>query len=213
MKSRPFYNALTVLACPIRPQMRCSYRRLPLSKRGVGQQRREMKQRMKQERVQQRATVSTDTFRDDPLHPKVASAVEKLLARGKVVAAIDVLVAMGLLNSARVEDWRRGRVPYLEAVIDCNIPRLSRLLRILRFHAHDLNLVPSATAYMRWGKGAKQRLRFTKTGAPKLEEAYARHFVWPGKNPFHPPASLTPRSRDDGAESAVKAGQTRGKGA
>ena len=77
---------------------------------------------------------------------------------------------------------------YLEAVIHCNLTRLSRLLRILRFHAHDLNLVPSATVYRRWGKGPKQRLRFTKTGDPNLEEAYARHFVWPGKGPFHSPA-------------------------
>jgi hypothetical protein len=78
-------------------------------------------------------------------------------------------------------------VPYLEKVIDCNLTRLSRLLRILRFHAHDLKLVPSITVYTRWGEGPKQRLRFTKTADPKREEAYARHFVWPGKEPFHPP--------------------------
>ena len=41
---------------------------------------------------------------------------------------------------------------------------------------------------MRWGKGSKQRLRFTKTGDPKVEEAYTTHFVWPGKGPFHAPA-------------------------
>jgi hypothetical protein len=40
---------------------------------------------------------------------------------------------------------------------------------------------------MCWGKGRKHRLGFTKTGDPKLEEAYARHFVWPGKGQFHPP--------------------------
>jgi hypothetical protein len=62
------------------------------------------------------------------------------------------------------------------------------LLRILQFHAHDLKLVPRVTAYMRRGKGPGQRLRFTKTGDAKLEEAYARHFVWPGKGPFHLPA-------------------------
>ncbi|MEE9383010.1 MAG: hypothetical protein V3V08_06300 [Nannocystaceae bacterium] len=128
------------------------------------------------------------------------------------MAPIEVLVAMGLLPPARVEDWRRSRVPHLEAVIDCNLTRLSRLLRILRFHAHDLNLVPSATAYMRWGKGAKQRLRFTKTGDPKLEEAYARHFVWPGKNSFHPPASKRPHTCGDEAERAVEASQTKERG-
>ena len=90
------------------------------------------------------------------------------------MAPVDVLVQMDLLDPKRLEDWRRGRVPYLEKVIDCNLTRLSRLLRILRFHAHDLKLNPSATAYMRWGKGPKHRLRFTKTGDRKLEEAYAR---------------------------------------
>ena len=135
-------------------------------------------------------TVSVDTFRDDPLYPRIARAVERLLARGKVVAPVDVLVGMNLLAPERLEDWRRGRVPYLEKVIDCNLTRLSRLLRILRFHAHDLKLVPSITVYTRRGEGPKQRLRFTKTADPKLEEAYARHFVWPGKGPFHPPPLL-----------------------
>jgi len=115
--------------------------------------------------------------------------VSAFLAKNKVVAPIDVLVSMNLLAPEKLDDWRRGRVPYLESVINCNLTRLSRLLRIVRFHAHDLNLVPSVTAYIRWGTGPKQRLRFTKTGEPKLEEAYARHFVWPGKGPFHPPAS------------------------
>jgi hypothetical protein len=96
---------------------------------------------------------------------------------------------MGLLDPAQLEDWRFGRVPYLEKVIDCNLTRPSRLLRILRFHAHALKLVPSSsTAYLRRGKGPKQRLRFTKTGDEKIEAAYSRRFVWPGKGPFHPPA-------------------------
>lgn len=66
---------------------------------------------------------------------------------------------------------------------------LSRLLRILRFHAHDLNLVPSAIAYVREGGGPRARLRFTKTGEPRIEAAYATQFVWPGKGPFHMPAT------------------------
>jgi hypothetical protein len=95
---------------------------------------------------------------------------------------------MGFLIREHLEDWRRGRVPYLERVVDCNLTRLGRLLRVLRFHAHDLSLKPPCTAYKRSGKGPKQRLRFTKTGDPKVEQAYATHFVWPGKEPFHPPA-------------------------
>jgi hypothetical protein len=143
--------------------------------------------------------LTVDNYRDDPLYPRIVRAVEPLLVRGKVVAPVDVLVGMGILETRHLENWRLGRVPYLERVIHGNLSRLSRLLRILRFHAHDLNLVPRTTAYMRWGKGPKQRLRFTKTGDPRIEEAYSRHFIWPGKGPFHPPRS---RDAEDSETSA-----------
>jgi hypothetical protein len=141
---------------------------------------------------------TVDNYRDDPLYPRIVRAVAPLLVHGKVVAPVDVLMGMGILEARHLEDWRFGRVPYLERVINCNLSRLSRLLRILRFHAHDLNLVSSTTTYMRWGKGPKQRLRFTKTGDQRLEEAYSRHFVWPGKGPFHPPRSKDAESSDAG---------------
>lgn len=131
--------------------------------------------------------VHVTKYKDDPLYPKVVAAVAKILSTSKVVAPIDVLIHMGLLDQSRVEEWRFGRVPYLEKVISGNLTKLSRLLRILRFHGHDLHLSPSLTVYARWGKGPKTRLRFTKTGDEPLERAYATHLVWPGKGPFHPP--------------------------
>jgi hypothetical protein len=100
---------------------------------------------------------------------------------------VEVLVKMDILTPKDLEDWRLGRVPYLERVVRGSLSRLSRLLRILGFHCHDVNLVPSQTAYVRWGKAPRTPLRFTKTGEERLEKIYARHFVWPGKGPFHPP--------------------------
>lgn len=131
--------------------------------------------------------VTVDGFRSDPMFPRVERAVAAILAHGKVVAPVDVLVKMDVLTPKDLEDWRFGRVPYLERVIRGSLSRLSRLLRILGFHCHDLNLVPSQTAYVKWGKGTRTPLRFTKTGEPRLEKVYARHFVWPGKGPFHAP--------------------------
>jgi len=136
--------------------------------------------------------LGVDNFRADPLFPRVERAVAAMLAKGNVVAPVDVLVAMQFLAPDTLTDWRRGRVPYLEKVIRCNLSRLSRLLRILRFHAHDLRLVPSQTVYCRHGKGPKQVLRFTKTGDANLEAAYSRHFVWPGKQPW-----MVPVPRED----------------
>jgi len=127
--------------------------------------------------------VSVDNFRSDPMFPRIERAVAEQLAKGNVVAPVDVLVGMGLLRSEHLGDWRRGRVAYLERVITCNLSRVSRILRILRFHAHDLDLKPSFTVYNRHGKGPRQRLRFSKTGDPNLESAYATHLVRRGSRP------------------------------
>jgi hypothetical protein len=135
--------------------------------------------------------VTAATFRSDPLFPRIERAVASILETSKMVTPIDVLVGMQLLTSDDVEDWRHGRVAYLESVINCNLTRLSRVLRILRVHVHDLNLVPSTTDYRRLGKGPKHRLRFTKTGDVKLETAYATHFSWPSKSPLHPASPAT----------------------
>lgn len=136
--------------------------------------------------------VAVHDFWNDPMFRGIEHAVAAMLADGKVVAPVDVLVRMDFLAPKDLVDWRFGRVPYLERVIRGSLSRLSRLLRILGFHCHDLNLIPSHTTYVKWGKGARTPLRFTKTGDERLEKIYARHFVWPGKGPFHPP-----RARSD----------------
>ena len=146
--------------------------------------------------------VTVATFRSDSLFPRIERAVAAILKTSKVVTPIDVLVGMQLLTREHVRDWRHGRIDYLERVINCNLTRLSRLLRILRFHVHDLNLVPSTTVYLRHGKGRKFRLRFTKTGDTRLAVAYATHFVWPGKSPFHPPVHPEQCGRRDLIERA-----------
>lgn len=101
--------------------------------------------------------VSVDSFRRDPMYPQVERAVAAILASSKVVAPVDVIVQLGWLSTADLENWRFGRVPYLERVIRCNLTRLSRFLRILGFHCHELNLTASQTAYVKWARAGRQR--------------------------------------------------------
>lgn len=117
------------------------------------------------------------TYQTDTLYPNVTRAVADILRASPVVAPIEVLIRMGRLSRTDYEGWRFGRVPYLERVIQGNLSQANRILRILRLHAHDLALRPSSTAYMKWGKGPKTRLRFSTTGEPHVEEAYARCFI------------------------------------
>ena len=94
--------------------------------------------------------VSVGTYRDDKLFPRVARAVDQVLAKGRVVAPVDVVV---------------------------------------RSHT---------ASYMRWGKkGPKRRLRFTKTGHSRLEEAYSTHFVRSDKETADPVRAFSPSPMED----------------
>jgi hypothetical protein len=135
--------------------------------------------------------VNQSNYRKDPYYGRVVRAVNELLPAGHVVAPVEVFVRMQLLSAADVENWRFGRVPYLERVIHCNLEKAERILRLLRLHAEARGLKPSRTYYRRWGKGPKQELRFSKFGVPRLEELYATHFVEINRKPV--PSETLPR--------------------
>lgn len=121
--------------------------------------------------------VTKNNFRKDKYFPAVAAAFGEILKRSEVVATVDVLVEMGRLNKKNVEDWRFGRIPFLERVIVGNLGQASRIVRVIHLHAAASHLRSSTTAYMRYGKGPKQRLRFTKSGDAHLETAYSTCFL------------------------------------
>lgn len=146
--------------------------------------------------------ITLGNYATDKYYPRIVKAVESALQANGFVTPIEVFVAMGLLEKERVEDWRRGRIPYLEKVITCNLAKAGRILRILRFHAHDLNLKPSPTAYRRRGGGGKMALRFSKSGEHRIEEAYALHLVRLGK------ASAKPAPDADVGGAAARAVRT-----
>ena len=89
---------------------------------------------------------------------------------------------MELLMADDVEKWESGKVPYFERVIRCNLSRAERILRVLRFHTHDLNLKSSIACYHQ--RKGRHPLRFSKSGEHLLEEAYSWHFVAVGSALF-----------------------------
>jgi hypothetical protein len=121
--------------------------------------------------------VTVDNYRGDRYYQRVVSAVGGILERCDVVAPLDVFIALGLLDADAVRQWRDGHIAFLERALRCNLSVASRILRILRLHAHDLDLRPSSTVYRRRSRHGGAALRFTKTGERNLEAAYARHFV------------------------------------
>lgn len=120
--------------------------------------------------------VTTRNYRQDKLYPRVVKATARVLGTSNEVSPVAILLAMGTLEPKAHDAWQRGQVPYLERVIKGNLSKANRILRIVGFHAHDLNMAPSYRIYRVRGK--RHLLRFSKSGDPNVEKSYARHFRW-----------------------------------
>ncbi len=116
---------------------------------------------------------------------KVHSAVYHQCQQRGYAASVDVLIDVGVLPKQKYEDWRYGKVPYLEQVCTCNLKKLSFIMSQIRKYAAKSNLKPSFCYYKQWetkkkgGRGRKPiiPLRFSKSGKGDIERAYATHFV------------------------------------
>lgn len=111
------------------------------------------------------------------LRKKVWVCAGELIAGKGYVSPVDLLVKMERLTPRQVEDWRFRRIPYLERIAKGNLSTMNTILLALREFARSAELKPSLTAYMSWGKGPKQRLRFSKYKNPSVEEKYSTHYV------------------------------------
>lgn len=110
------------------------------------------------------------------LRRAIAAAGSAAIAKNGYVTAIDVLVGVGWLLPAKVEDWRRGRVPYLERVTVASLPKISTAMKVFRSWAKDAGLRPSETVYVSWTRD-RRRLRFSKSSDPDIERAYRTHWL------------------------------------
>ena len=122
---------------------------------------------------------------DRELAAKVRSAVYLQCRNRGFAAPVDVLMDVGYLSKQDYENWRYGRVDYLERVCKVNLSKLSLVMREMRSYAAKAGLKPSFCYYKRWGTKKKNGqgrkpvipLRFSKSGDPEVERRYATHYV------------------------------------
>ena len=93
------------------------------------------------------------------------------------VGAVDVLMQLDYLTKKDYEDWRFGRVDYLEKVCNVNLSKLTLINKLIRKYSIELDLKESWTGYNQYGKGVKRRLRFSKSGQKNIEDGYATHYI------------------------------------
>ena len=98
---------------------------------------------------------------------KVHSSVYHQCQQRGYAAPVDVLMDIGVLPKQKYEDWRFGKVDYLERVCTVNLRKLFFIMHQMRVYAQKT------------GQGHKPviPLRFSKSGNPEVEKWYAPHFV------------------------------------
>ena len=100
-------------------------------------------------------------------------------------APVDTLRECGVLPKKAYEEWRFGKVPYLEKVCIVNLHKLSFIMHQMRVFAKKNQWTPSFCYYKQWGIKKKDGqghkpvipLRFSKSGEAEIERWYATHFV------------------------------------
>lgn len=126
-----------------------------------------------------------EDMKDSELIGKVHNAVYQQCKNRGYAAAVDVLVDVGVLTKAKAEEWRFGKIPYLEAACSCNLRQLNLILKEMRVYSEKSGYKPSFCYYKRWGTKKKNGqgkkpvipLRFSKSGNASLEKTYATHYV------------------------------------
>lgn len=108
----------------------------------------------------------------------MAAAAEAALARSRSVSALDVLTGLGWLPGHRIDEWRQGRLAYLEQSLTARPERLSIVLAALRRWAESQGLRPNETPYLSATR-ERRPLRFSDSGDEATERAYRTHWISP----------------------------------
>lgn|SRR5690554_708022 len=108
---------------------------------------------------------------------KLSIVTTELLEKHGYISFDDVFIKLGYLDPKDYENWRRKRVPYLEKVIKINHSEINFIMKYVQKTSRLGNLKESWTDYRSWGKGAKVRLQFSKTGEENIEKTYATRFL------------------------------------
>ena len=111
------------------------------------------------------------------LKNKIKLVGKEIIEEKGYLSSIDVLLKLEYLSEKDYENWRFGKVEYLEKVCGVNLKKLSTINKTIKEISGQLNLKKSWTAYDKYGKGKKIRLRFSKSGNKQIEEAYATHYL------------------------------------
>ncbi len=108
---------------------------------------------------------------------KIKSVCHNLRYKQGYISSISVLKELDYLTNDKINEWKKGKIPYLEKVCIVNLATLSFINKTIRKYANELKLKNSLTDYRKIGKGNKEKLIFSKSANKNIEIAYSTHYI------------------------------------
>ena len=129
--------------------------------------------------------MASNKMTDQAIVSKVQDSMYQQCQKRGYATPVDVLMDVGMLQKSKYEDWRFGRVSFLESVCTVNLKKMSLIMHQISVYAQKNQLRPSETYYKQWGMKKKngqgykpvKRLQFSKSGKVEIERAYATHYL------------------------------------
>lgn len=113
------------------------------------------------------------------LEKKVRESGKKILKKKGWMCATDILLDLEILSKENHENWRFGKVRYLEKVCNMNLAKLTLINKTIQRLSNELELNESWTFYKQHGRKGKGKikLKFSKSGKEDIEKRYATHYI------------------------------------
>ena len=107
---------------------------------------------------------------------QIRNSIDSQIKQKGFATVVDTFIDIGILDEQDYENWRKGKIIYLEKVCKGNLNKLSEILKEIYKYSKELNLKENYTFYKKYGKG-KVKLRFSKSGQDNIEKRYSTHFI------------------------------------
>ena len=111
---------------------------------------------------------------DKDLEKKIKEEMEKEIEASGCSTPADLLIALGYLDDGAFQDWKKGRLSYLEKAIKLGPQKLLRLMAVMSAHAKREGYKPKSFEYSSPGN---LPLRFSRTGNEVIEGQFATRYI------------------------------------
>lgn len=111
------------------------------------------------------------------LESRIIGVAEKTLQTQHYVCCIDILLGIGWLQFVHFDDWRKGRLLYLEQALQVNVNSLIYAINFFQQWAIGKGLKPSEKKYLAKTRDPQQELQFSEKGDLSSEKIYRTYYI------------------------------------